>query len=69
VASDLPGVRVPVRMTGMGEICEIKNADDLAKKINLVLKNGKKYYQNRAKNLELFDYKKTVEAYEKLLEG
>jgi len=66
VASNLPGVRVPVQMTGMGEICEIKNAKDLAKKINLVLRKGKKYYQKRAKNLELFDYRKTVEEYEKL---
>ncbi|KKQ49932.1 MAG: Glycosyl transferase group 1 [Candidatus Shapirobacteria bacterium GW2011_GWE1_38_10] len=63
VASNLPGVRVPVQMTGMGEICEIKNVDDLAKKINIVLKNGKKYYQKRAKNLDLFDYKKTIEEY------
>ena len=66
VASNLPGVRVPVNMTEMGEICQIKNADDLANKINLVLKNGKKYYQERAKNLGLFDYKNTVEEYEKL---
>jgi glycosyltransferase involved in cell wall biosynthesis len=69
VASNLPGVRMPVQMTGMGEICEIKNADDLAKKINSVLKNGKKYYQQKARNLELFDYKKTVEKYEKLFES
>ncbi|MFA6007754.1 MAG: glycosyltransferase family 4 protein [Candidatus Shapirobacteria bacterium] len=69
VASNLPGVRVPVQMTGMGEICEIKNAGDLAKKINLVLKNGKKYYQQKAKNLELFNYKKTVEEYKKLFES
>jgi glycosyltransferase involved in cell wall biosynthesis len=66
VASNLPGVRVPVRMTGMGEICEIKNSEDLAEKINLVLKNGKEYYQKRAKNLELFDYKKTVDEYERI---
>lgn len=66
VASNLPGVRMPVKMTGMGEICKIKDADDLAKKINLVLKKGKKYYQKKAKNVEDFDYKKTVEEYKKL---
>lgn len=66
VASNLPGVRVPVKMTGMGEICEIKNSEDLAKKINLVLKNGKNYYQKKAKHLNLFDYKKTVVEYEKI---
>jgi glycosyltransferase involved in cell wall biosynthesis len=68
VASNLPGVRVPVQMTKMGEICEIKNADNLAEKINIVLKNGKEYYQKRSKNLELFDYRKSVKAYEKIFE-
>ncbi len=67
VASNLPGVRVPVRMSKMGEICQIKNTEDLAKKINLVLKKGKKFYQKRAKNLEKFDYKITVKEYEKIL--
>ena len=67
VASNLPGVRVPVQMTGMGEICKIKDSVDLGKKIELVLNNGKKYYQQRAKNLELFDYKKTIDSYERLI--
>jgi glycosyltransferase involved in cell wall biosynthesis len=66
VASNLPGVRVPVQITGMGEICKIKDSQDLAEKINMVLENGKKYYQFKAKNLDLFDYKKTVDEYEKL---
>jgi len=66
VASNLPGVRMPVTLTGMGEICKIKNSKDLAEKINIVLNNEKKYYQDKAKNLELFDYKKTVDEYEKL---
>jgi glycosyltransferase involved in cell wall biosynthesis len=66
VASNLPGVRVPIQMTGMGEICQPKNVNDLQEKINLVLKNGKKYYQKIARNLELFDYKKTVDEYEKI---
>lgn len=66
VASNLPGVRMPVKMTGMGEICEIKDSVDLANKINLVLTNGKKYYQDRVKNLEWFDYKKTMAEYEKI---
>ncbi len=63
VASNLPGVRMPVKMTGMGEICRIRDSKDLAKKINIVLKNGKKYYQKRANNLNLFDYKKTISSY------
>ena len=65
VASNLPGVRVPVQMTSMGEIAEVGDVHDLAKKINLVLKQGKSYYQKNAKNLNKFDYKITVNEYEK----
>ena len=65
VASNLPGVRVPIQMTGMGEIASVTDNNDLAEKIIKVLKNKEKYI-SRAKNLELFDYKKTVNQYEKL---
>jgi glycosyltransferase involved in cell wall biosynthesis len=66
VASNLPGVRVPVRLTGMGKIAKIGDSLDLAKQINEVLKNGKSYYQKIAKNLDQFDYIKTVDRYEKI---
>jgi len=66
VATNLPGVRVPVTMTKMGEICQPNNVDDLAEKINLVLNKGKIYYQKRAINIDKFDYQKTVDEYEKL---
>lgn len=67
VASNLPGVRVPVLSTGMGEICEIGNSADLQEKINTVLKNGKEYYQKLAKGISKFDYKKTVDGYEEVI--
>jgi glycosyltransferase involved in cell wall biosynthesis len=67
VASNLPGVRVPVLTTGMGEIASVTDNNDLAKKIIMVIKNKIKYI-NRAKNLNLFDYKKTVNEYEKVFE-
>jgi len=62
VASNLPGVRVPVLSTGMGEITSVTDNNDLADKIIKVLKN--KYVAN--KNIKLFDYKKTVDQYEKV---
>lgn len=68
VASDLPGVRVPIQMTGMGEIANVADSLSLQKKISLVLKNGKKYYQNKARNLDQFDYRVTIDQYEKILE-
>lgn len=67
VASNLPGVRVPVKMTGMGEIVGIGDSQDLANKINKVLSEGKTYYKKIAKNLDKFDYKKTVDEYEKII--
>lgn len=66
VASNLPGVRVPIQITKMGEICEVGNVANLTNKINLVLKNGKKYYQKRAMNLDKFNFEKTVDEYENL---
>lgn len=67
VASNLPGVRVPVLSTGMGEICNIGDSADLQEKINTVLKNGKEYYQKLAKGMSKFDYKKTVDGYEEVI--
>ncbi|HRP36622.1 MAG TPA: glycosyltransferase family 4 protein, partial [Candidatus Dojkabacteria bacterium] len=43
VATDLPGVRVPIKTTGMGEIAKIADSEDLAKKIISVLSNAKSY--------------------------
>ncbi|MFA7301394.1 MAG: glycosyltransferase family 4 protein [Candidatus Shapirobacteria bacterium] len=62
VASNLPGVRVPVTMTGMGEIASVTDDKDLFLKIIKVLKN--KYVGN--KSLKMFDYKKTVDQYEEV---
>lgn len=67
VATNLPGMRIPVLKTGLGELFINGNKNDLAKKLVLVLKKGRKYYQNKYnKNLNIFDYKKSIDQYEKL---
>lgn len=67
VATNLPGMRIPVLKTGLGELFINGNKNDLAKKLALVLKKGRKYYQNKYnKNLNIFDYKKSIDQYEKL---
>jgi glycosyltransferase involved in cell wall biosynthesis len=66
VASNLPGVRVPVRVTGMGEIVPIKDARALADAIVQVLQNRERYIQPREKIAETFALAGTVKAYEKL---
>ena len=51
VASNLPGVRVPVQMTGMGAIAQVGDSQDLANKISTVLQ---KTFVNTAKEIFLF---------------
>lgn len=67
VATNLPGMRIPVLKTGFGKLFKNKNKKDLAKNLIAVLENGKKYYQNKYnKYLKIFDYKKSIDDYEKL---
>jgi glycosyltransferase involved in cell wall biosynthesis len=61
VASNLPGVRIPIRMTKMGKTAEPGNAQDLRKKIDEVIGDRKTYtstlLQHKARHL--FDAQKT----------
>lgn len=69
VATNLPGMRVPIKETGLGELFENRNEDDLADKIFKVLNNGKKYYQKISDNkLNKFNFLRSIEQYEKLFE-
>lgn len=67
VVSDLPGVRVPVMVTGMGEIANIKDSKDLAEKIVKVLKNKKEYVKKQKLAEEIFSSDKVISQYEALL--
>ena len=68
VATDLPGVRQPVTMTGMGEIVPIADAAGLAAGIVRVLRNPAKYVKPRGEILRMFELARTVDEYEKLFE-
>lgn len=68
VASNMPGVRIPIKVTGMGEIVTIKDSKELAEKIALVLKRRKGYSTEGKKAKELFDYQNTISFYQKLFE-
>jgi glycosyltransferase involved in cell wall biosynthesis len=70
VTTNLPGMRVPILKTNFGSLFKNRNKKDLTKKLEEVLKNGKKYYQNKyTKNLKIFDYKNSIDDYEKLFEN
>lgn len=64
VASDLPGVRQPVRMTGMGEIARPGDAADLARQILAVLEAPERYRRPHAEIQALFSEERTLSEYE-----
>ncbi|HEX7587136.1 MAG TPA: glycosyltransferase family 4 protein [Anaerolineae bacterium] len=66
VATNLPGVREPIRMTGMGQVVPIKDTRALADAIVHVLQNRAQYIRPRQEVAEMFAIEKTVAAYEKL---
>jgi glycosyltransferase involved in cell wall biosynthesis len=66
VASNLPGVRQPVRMTGMGEIAAIADSSDLARQLEKVLENPAGYRKERQEIRRTFDLERTVTQYEEI---
>lgn len=68
VASDLPGVRVPVQMTGMGEVAPIGDPAGLAEAVLRVLRARDTYVRPRQEIAAIFDIEQTVIAYERLFE-
>jgi glycosyltransferase involved in cell wall biosynthesis len=69
VASNLPGVRIPIQITGMGEIIMPKDAKNLAEKIILVVKNKNNYIKNYDKIKMYFSTDKIISSYEKVFSG
>lgn len=66
VASDLPGVRVPIKITKMGELAIPNDPVNLAGKINKVLKNKNLYLNSKVAEKE-FNFEKTVDEYVRIL--
>ena len=55
VASNLPGVRVPLRLTGMGEVVPIGDSEALAEAVVQIISNPGKYQGNPNQVEKLFD--------------
>jgi glycosyltransferase involved in cell wall biosynthesis len=66
VASDLPGVRQPVRLTGMGAIARIGDAEDLARRLLEVLASPGRYRRDAAAIRATFPPERTLDFYEEL---
>lgn len=71
VASDLPGVRVPIGLTGMGLIAKPGNSDSLYNAIKLVLDNREKFLTRKMieKARSEFSSEKVIDLYRKLFDG
>lgn len=69
IAANLPGVRIPVRLTGMGEIVEPKNEIQLSHMLKRVLANKKKYTNKElnTKAQHIFNIQKTYQFYDNLI--
>jgi len=69
IASDLPGVRIPIQLTNMGIITPPKDANAIAKAIIIVIKKHTRYTNETliANAKSIFDINKTYKFYENLL--
>jgi glycosyltransferase involved in cell wall biosynthesis len=68
IASNLPGVRQPPRMTGMGEVTPIGDSDALAEAIIRIIRQPRDYARPRDAIADTFSLERTVSGYEALLE-
>jgi len=68
IASNLPGVKIPISLTKMGEVIEPKNEKQLSLAISKILKNRKKYTNKNLvkKAQKIFDIKKVYKFYDNL---
>lgn len=69
VASNLPGVRVPIELTKMGEIVPVGNPEKIAEAIVKVLSSRKKYIKTKKQIREVFNWKDTINRYEKIFKS
>jgi glycosyltransferase involved in cell wall biosynthesis len=69
VASDLPGVRVPPRLTGMGEVVPIGDSFALAEAIIKILSDPSKYKGSPKDVEDQFDPLENAAAYERIYQG
>lgn len=66
IASDLPGVRQPVKRHSMGDIIPIGNSDELAKSIEKIIQNPSDYHVEPKELVDLYSPISIAQEYEKL---
>jgi len=63
VASNLPGVRVPIQLTKMGKIIPRQNSQAIAQAIIKIMKNKKKYFLSYQEVRKIFSIQKISEKF------
>ncbi|OGM11248.1 hypothetical protein A2Z22_00615 [Candidatus Woesebacteria bacterium RBG_16_34_12] len=66
IASDLPGVRMPIKISGMGKTVPIKNSNALADSIIEVIKGKDKFVKPKKVIERVFNFEKSTNTYEEL---
>jgi len=69
VATDIPGLRVPVKLTGMGRLVRPRDERSLAEGLCEVLRNREAYLRPREEIAAIFDLEATISAYERLFQN
>lgn len=67
IASDLPGVRMPVQITGMGRIVPPNNPQALAQALIDVIRNRPRFVRSRTIIEHHFSFTDTIDSYETLI--
>lgn len=68
VATNLPGVRATIQMTGMGEVVPIRDSRAIAHAVVRILRNRDRYVRPRAEIADRFDLDRTLDEYERLFQ-
>lgn len=68
VASDLPGVRMPIGATGFGRLARPRDVDELASALTSVLAEPRSHWEGpRRRADETFSVERTIDGYERVL--
>jgi glycosyltransferase involved in cell wall biosynthesis len=69
VATDIPGLRVPVRLTGMGRLVPPRDEHALAEGLIDALANGEKYVKSRQEIEAIFSLDRAIDEFERLFQS
>lgn len=67
VATNIPGVRVPIQLSGMGMLIKTNSTISIVESVVNILKNKHKFIYSRQKINNIFSLKKTINKFHQIL--